>query len=350
MSLRRHSSLPSNMSAAWQGKLRSDSCSSFRDDLQLPLPELKELDCTGEDVIEEGESTTDDPVRENHSNVGGVIIEEGDGRLASRNSVTDCSNAKCSAEGNESPRSVLERESGALDSPVQSNVVSDRWGGSHAEQTSTSGREGEAAVFLIDGERYTSISKAANGATAACNSRGCRPLNTSETLGPMFIAGGLGVGVVGGLNSGRVGDFANESGQGEEDYIKLLEVNPGHPLLLRNYARHLFEVRRDYAKAEEYFERAILAGPGDGEVLSQYAKLIWQVYRDEARAGSYFEQAVQSAPDDCYVLAAYASYLWESEDTEQDIEPLQNSAPVYKSAAPVSARRNPFIFKIAILT
>ncbi|GLJ49025.1 hypothetical protein SUGI_1034210 [Cryptomeria japonica] len=81
-------------------------------------------------------------------------------------------------------------------------------------------------------------------------------------------------------------------------YEEMLEANPGSPLLLRNYAKFLHEVKGDIDKAEEFYARAILAGPADGEVLSLYAQLIWETNKDVDRAQTYFEQAVQAAPHD----------------------------------------------------
>lgn len=38
------------------------------------------------------------------------------------------------------------------------------------------------------------------------------------------------------------------------------------------------------------------ADPKDGEMLSQYAKLVWQLHGDQAKASRYFEKAVVAAP------------------------------------------------------
>ncbi|XVF88361.1 hypothetical protein PTKIN_Ptkin19aG0044700 [Pterospermum kingtungense] len=100
-------------------------------------------------------------------------------------------------------------------------------------------------------------------------------------------------------------------------YQKMIEANPGNPLLLSNYAKFLKEVRGDLVKAEEYFGRAILANPNDGNVLSMYADLIWESHKDGERAEAYFDQAVKAAPDDCYVLASYARFLWDAEEEEK---------------------------------
>eukprot|EP00850_Spirogloea_muscicola_P008036 SM000042S15303 [mRNA] locus=s42:256902:258699:+ [translate_table: standard] len=100
-------------------------------------------------------------------------------------------------------------------------------------------------------------------------------------------------------------------------YRQALRADPGNPLLLRNYARFLFEIQQDYVRAEEYYERAILANPGDGEILAQYAKLVWDAHHDMERASSYFEHAIRAAPEDCYVLAAHASFLWNSENGDE---------------------------------
>eukprot|EP00850_Spirogloea_muscicola_P007597 SM000039S14427 [mRNA] locus=s39:146919:148434:+ [translate_table: standard] len=168
-----------------------------------------------------------------------------------------------------------------------------------------------------------------------------------DVLGPMFIAGGLGIGGGGGGGGGHVGGGghgrrgggqggyngggSNNGGNGGSGggggsmdssgrdlyYRQALRADPGNPLLLRNYARFLFEIQQDHVRAEEYYERAILANPGDGEILAQYAKLVWDAHHDTERASSYFEQAIRAAPEDCYVLAAHASFLWNSENGDE---------------------------------
>lgn len=141
--------------------------------------------------------------------------------------------------------------------------------------------------------------------------------------GAMFITDiGFGNGNGGGgrvgVSGGRGGGSGDSNGV-EAQYRRMLEADPGHPLLLRNYARFLHEVKREPLEAEPYYQRAILANPGDGEVLGHYAQLIWDVYKDEDRATGYFDQALKACPDDWYLNAAYASFLW-SLDGEEDSE------------------------------
>lgn len=59
-----------------------------------------------------------------------------------------------------------------------------------------------------------------------------------------------------------------------------------------------FQSTGDLYGAEEYYIQAIEADPKDGGILSQYAKLVWQLHGDEARALRYFEKAVEAAPQD----------------------------------------------------
>uniref|UniRef100_A0A6N2KP08 Uncharacterized protein n=1 Tax=Salix viminalis TaxID=40686 RepID=A0A6N2KP08_SALVM len=103
--------------------------------------------------------------------------------------------------------------------------------------------------------------------------------------GKFYGGGGSGFGDDGGSGFG-------ESNKGIEStdvyYQKMIEANPGNPLLLSNYAKFLKEVRADFVKAEEYCGRAILANPNDADVLS------------------------------IYVMASYAQFLWDAEEEEED--------------------------------
>lgn len=103
-----------------------------------------------------------------------------------------------------------------------------------------------------------------------------------------------------------------------EYYRRVLRVDPGNPLLLRNYGKYLHEVERDLAGAEGCYARALLACPGDADLLSLYGRVIWEARQEKDRAAAYFERAVQAAPDDCYVLGSYASFLWDAEDDDEE--------------------------------
>eukprot|EP00475_Leptophrys_vorax_P014620 TRINITY_DN20916_c0_g1_i1.p1 TRINITY_DN20916_c0_g1~~TRINITY_DN20916_c0_g1_i1.p1 ORF type:complete len:430 (+),score=-1.99 TRINITY_DN20916_c0_g1_i1:352-1641(+) len=115
-------------------------------------------------------------------------------------------------------------------------------------------------------------------------------------------------------------------------YRTALESDPANPLLLRNYARFLFEVKCDCDEAESYYKKAIALAPGDGELLVQYAKLLWEARCDSVGAAAVFERAVNAAPQDCFVLAAYASFLWNSDGTTEKNSSVV--APPFLPAAP----------------
>ncbi|KAK9146297.1 hypothetical protein Sjap_006200 [Stephania japonica] len=165
---------------------------------------------------------------------------------------------------------------------------------------------------------------------------------------PLYLARGLGIDSVGGGGGGngggffkfvKLGDDGGEEGPGMEEYYKrLVEENPGNPLLLRNYAQFLCQSKKDLHKAEDLYSRAILLDPGDGEILSQYAKLIWELHHDHERALNYFERSVELAPQDCHVLAAYAHFLWKAvEENEEDLSLEPFVAPVIHGVAGVTS-------------
>ncbi|KAI3446913.1 hypothetical protein Pfo_003578 [Paulownia fortunei] len=112
---------------------------------------------------------------------------------------------------------------------------------------------------------------------------------------------GGGTGCLGGGDGydGGYGYWDANHGSGSMDvyYQKMIEANPGNPMVLSNYARFLKEFRGDLIKAEEYCGRAILANPSDGNVVSLYADLVRQTYEDAKRAQNFFDRAVQAAPD-----------------------------------------------------
>ncbi|KAF5741741.1 hypothetical protein HS088_TW10G00746 [Tripterygium wilfordii] len=163
-----------------------------------------------------------------------------------------------------------------------------------------------------------------------------QPLTTGGGLGSGGGGGGIGGG--GGFDSGGCGDEGGSGFSGSDGteayYQRMIEADPGNPLLLGNYAKFLKEVRGHFAKAEEYCGRAILANPSDGNMMSMYADLIWKTEKDSVRAESYHTQAVKTAPDDCYVLASYASFLWEAEEEEDGDKKSQQESDYTHNSQP----------------
>ncbi|KAJ1282317.1 hypothetical protein BS78_03G042500 [Paspalum vaginatum] len=169
---------------------------------------------------------------------------------------------------------------------------------------------------------------------------------------PLFLARGLGSGLLGGGGGvfGGGGSKLVASGDGgggdhrpgiETHYKTMIEEDPCNGLFLRNYAQFLYQVKGDCVRAEEYYSRAILADPGDGELLSEYAKLVWDVHRDEERAASYFQRAAEASPHNSHVLAAHAAFLWDTDDAEDDRVLELNYAgvgvaPAHSSLAPAT--------------
>ncbi|OMO61653.1 Tetratricopeptide TPR-1 [Corchorus capsularis] len=148
------------------------------------------------------------------------------------------------------------------------------------------------------------------------------PTSVEEEEETFVSGGGNGGGLAG--RQGFGGDWGGGRGKKQsmdEYYQNMIEIYPGDPLLLANYAKFLKETRGDLVKAEEYCERAILVKPDDGEVLSMYGDLIWNNHRDGDRAKYYFDRALQASPEDCNVLASHARYLWldGNEDEEEEM-------------------------------
>ncbi|XVE52208.1 hypothetical protein DITRI_Ditri02bG0104500 [Diplodiscus trichospermus] len=163
----------------------------------------------------------------------------------------------------------------------------------------------------------------------------------------MILAIGGGVGNDGGKIYGGVGGGGRGSNGGDDGggsrffesnnhcsdstdvyYQKMIEANPGNPLLLGNYAKFLKKVNRSHnfviakaAKALMLHNRnncgmAILAKTNDGNVLCLYADLIWHNQEDAYRAKTYFDQAVRTALDDYFILASYVNFLGDTGEVE----------------------------------
>ncbi|KAE8789801.1 transcription factor Sp8-like [Hordeum vulgare] len=167
------------------------------------------------------------------------------------------------------------------------------------------------------------VPAAAPGSAGSVLLRSPRPRTRNEEDAPMedcFDGAGAGKG---NNSSGRGGGGGGAGGNGQsagmgEHYRRVLRLEPGNPLLLRNYGKYLHEVEHDLAGAEEYYGRALLACPGDADLLGLYGRVLWEANQDKDRAAGYFERAVQAAPDDCYVLGSYASFLWDAEDEDEE--------------------------------
>lgn len=169
-------------------------------------------------------------------------------------------------------------------------------------------------------------------------SLGCEA-GTRENFGLLSVsvgggAGGGGGKICGGNGGSDGGDSNRGSASAEMHYQKMIQADPGNPLLLSNYTRFLKEVVGNLEKAEEYCGRAILANPNDGSVLSMYGDLIWELHKDAVRAETYFDQAVKASPDDCYVQASYARFLWDSEEDEDEEEEKEVKEGTNRAPAP----------------
>ncbi|CAL4915755.1 unnamed protein product [Urochloa decumbens] len=143
----------------------------------------------------------------------------------------------------------------------------------------------------------------------------------SKALGAGAVGGNIHGGGGSGGNRGGSGGGGGSQGSGcdmGEYYRRVLLLDPGNPLLLRNYGKYLHEVEGDLEGAEGCYARALLACPGDADLLSLYGRVIWEARQEKDRAEAYFERAVQAVPDDCYVLGSYASFLWDAEEEEDD--------------------------------
>ncbi|KAL4586601.1 hypothetical protein LXL04_011239 [Taraxacum kok-saghyz] len=76
--------------------------------------------------------------------------------------------------------------------------------------------------------------------------------DTSEANSQMYLAKGIEVDA--GFGCGGGGDNYNV----EEHYKKMVNENPGNPLFLGNYAKFLYQSKKDLEGAEEYYSRVCL--------------------------------------------------------------------------------------------
>eukprot|EP01018_Ginkgo_biloba_P002687 Gb_08251 [translate_table: standard] len=107
----------------------------------------------------------------------------------------------------------------------------------------------------------------------------------------MHTGGGFGIGEGGDFHGRRVGGGGWDSNHRDAYFIKMLEANPGNPLLLRNYVHFLHEVQHDLRKAQEYYERAILASPDEAYLGSHHQSSLWS----GLAAGDFEPMMVRSA-------------------------------------------------------
>lgn len=339
------------------GSFNSSSSSQGYEDDRVQLGTLDRLGSELESAILEMSENSDDV-----SSAGSEVSEE-PREMTSMSGNGSYWNEKTMTMGKQSS-SQEEARYFVLPSEGVSRAVYTRTNAAESSSFRATGSSSEAdnSYSLHSSEQGpTSMMRSMSASTLQAPPRGAvleRSAYTSassqtEIRGPMLIKdigfgngnGGGGSGVSGGRGGGSGGGYGDSHGV-EAQYRRMLEADPGHPLLLRNFAQFLHEVKRDPLKAEPYYERAILANPRDGEVLGRYAQLIWEVYKDKDRAGGYFDQALQACPDDCYLNAAYASFLWSSEgDHEDEVHSpvevshgngaryINNMTPVYGAAA-----------------
>ncbi|CAN6324460.1 unnamed protein product [Urochloa humidicola] len=171
------------------------------------------------------------------------------------------------------------------------------------------------------------------------SSRDCPRAPAASTAGAGGNIPGGGGGIGGGNRGGGSGGGGSQGSGCDmgEYYRRVLLLDPGNALLLRNYGKYLHEVEGDLSGAEGCYARALLACPGDADLLSLYGRVIWEASQEKDRAEAYFERAVQAAPDDCYVLGSYASFLWDAEEEEEEEETTPPAATTPAISAVVGA-------------
>eukprot|EP01018_Ginkgo_biloba_P008054 Gb_28218 [translate_table: standard] len=112
-----------------------------------------------------------------------------------------------------------------------------------ATRASVSGRKTKNLIS-VDEEICHPVGFESSGVALVCN----KPVHASENeVGSVYTSGGFGIGDGGGLSGGRGsggrgGISVSDSNSTNAYYQKMLEVNPGNPLLLRNYAKFLHEL------------------------------------------------------------------------------------------------------------
>ncbi|KAJ4774413.1 Tetratricopeptide repeat (TPR)-like superfamily protein [Rhynchospora pubera] len=105
-------------------------------------------------------------------------------------------------------------------------------------------------------------------------------------------------------------------------YERLIVSNQACSLILSNYAQFLYQIARDYDRAEEYFKRSVEAEPVDGEAMSRYALFLWQHRGDLEKAEEMFLKASDVDPDNSHHLCTYARFLWMTGGTDTCVPPM----------------------------
>jgi len=111
-------------------------------------------------------------------------------------------------------------------------------------------------------------------------------------------------------------DIRKEYDKAEEYCQKAIEIHPAKGMVSCYYAI-LLEKMEEYDKAEMYYWQAIAKEPKNAIILTSYARFLMYTQKEYSKAENYFQKAMELDSNYAYLLAMYAHLMEINEDYEQ---------------------------------